>query len=608
MKERKNLEHLFQERFENFEMLPPENVWEEIKIKLEEKEDKRRAIPFWWKFSGIAAALVIGLFLLNTNFNDAKPADKIITNSDDLLAPEKNNSGSDDVKNIETSVSVSDTNNASDTNINAIAVSKKENSSNSDLKQKSTTTLNRNNSSDNNTTVAENNSDSEKSYKNRQKLNTALNKNTTIEKSKNVVAENDSEKSNLGKSNGASTLDQVAKILKKKTTKSSIVINSEKEKEQNTFYNYKNNKVIVAETSEKKQILSDKKTSSFNKNESFSAIKLNENNSDKSFAEINSDKNANENSILNIGIRNTDIKNNTNRFNSDFDKNIVVNTNENELKLSEENKIDSTTIAVVEPNTLEELLKEKEREIVNAKEPKVNRWQVTTNIAPIYFSSTGNDGSSLDSKFANNSKSYSTNYSYGVGVNYKVAKKFKLRTGVNSVSFNYDTNDVVFYQSMVASNIKNVAKNETGNYIEIQNKDKRSDGPVLIDPQYQISKFNGSLNQKLGYIEVPVEMSYTVLDKKFKIEILGGLSTLFLNQNEVYLESSGLKVDIGEATNLNDVHFSGNIGLGFKYGFLKNLEAKVEPVFKYQMNTYTTDTGDFKPYFIGVYTGLTYSF
>jgi hypothetical protein len=103
-------------------------------------------------------------------------------------------------------------------------------------------------------------------------------------------------------------------------------------------------------------------------------------------------------------------------------------------------------------------------------------------------------------------------------------------------------------------------------------------------------------------------MSYTLLDKKFSIEVVGGLSTLFLNQNEIYLESAGLKMDIGEATNLNDIHFSGNIGLGFKYGILKNLEAKVEPVFKYQMNTYTTDTGDFKPYFIGIYSGISYNF
>lgn len=576
MKERKKLEHLFQERFENFEILPPENVWNEIKIKLEEKEDKKRVIPFWLKFSGIAATLVIGLFLLNTNFNATKPADKIITNSEDLKPSKRNNSDTDSFKNTKASVAVSDKNDASDTNLNfkKNIISNDNSVSVSDKNNKSTRTLNKNNAS-----------------------NESIN-------SKNAVAENDLDNFNSGKPN----VNSVSKNQKTKIRKSSIVVSSENEKKENLFYNYKNKKVIVADKLEKNKILSYKKGRGFNTKDSFTTIKSDENSSEKSFAEINSDNKANENSILNSTNKNAVAKNNSNSFNSDFDKNTAITSKEEELKLSKENKIDSTTIAVVEPNALEELLKEKEGKIVNAKEPKLNRWQLTTNVAPIYFSSTGNDGSALDSKFANNSKTYSTNYSYGIGVNYKVAKKIKLRTGVNSVSFNYDTNDLLFYQSNLASKIKNLAKNEAGRFIEIQNKNTPRDATTIIDPEYEINKFNGSLNQKLGYLEVPVEVSYTVLDKKFKIEILGGLSTLFLNQNEVYLESSGLKMDIGEATNLNDIHFSGNIGLGFKYEFLKNFEAKVEPVFKYQMNTYTTDTGDFKPYFIGVYTGLTFNF
>lgn len=576
MKERKKLEHLFQERFENFEVLPPENVWNEIKIKLEEKEDKKRVIPFWLKFSGIAAILVIGLFLLNTNFNATKPADKIITNSKDLKPSERNNSDPDDFKNTKTSVAVSDKNDASDTNLNfkENLISNDNSVSYSDKKNKSTRTLNKNNTP-----------------------NESIN-------SKNAVAENDSDNFNSGKPN----VNSVSENQKNKIRKSSIVVSSENEKKENLFYSYKNKKVIVANKLEKNKILSDKKASSFNKKDSFTTIKSDENSSEKSFAEINSDNKTNENFILNSANKNAVTKNNSNSFNSDFDKNTAETSKKQKLKLSEENKIDSTTIAVVEPNALEELLKEKEGKIVNAKEPKLNRWQLTTNVAPIYFSSTGNDGSALDSKFANNSKTYSTNYSYGIGVNYKVAKKIKLRTGVNSVSFNYDTNDLLFYQSNLTSKIKNLAKNEAGRFIEIQNKNTPKDGTTIIDPEYEINKFDGSLNQKLGYLEVPVEISYTVLDKKFKIEILGGLSTLFLNQNDVYLESSGLKMDIGEATNLNDIHFSGNIGLGFKYEFLKNFEAKVEPVFKYQINTYTTDTGDFKPYFIGIYSGISYNF
>jgi len=48
--------------------------------------------------------------------------------------------------------------------------------------------------------------------------------------------------------------------------------------------------------------------------------------------------------------------------------------------------------------------------------------------------------------------------------------------------------------------------------------------------------------------------------------------------------------------------------LGFKYGFLKNIEARIEPVFKYQINTFSNDAGNFKPFVFGVYSGINFSF
>lgn len=38
MKERKNLENLFQESFENFEAISPENAWENIELKLKREK------------------------------------------------------------------------------------------------------------------------------------------------------------------------------------------------------------------------------------------------------------------------------------------------------------------------------------------------------------------------------------------------------------------------------------------------------------------------------------------------------------------------------------------------------------------------------------------
>jgi hypothetical protein len=270
-------------------------------------------------------------------------------------------------------------------------------------------------------------------------------------------------------------------------------------------------------------------------------------------------------------------------------------------KIVEIKKIDSTKMANIEPNALEELLNEKEKKIV--KEQKLNRWQVTPNIAPIYFSSMSN-GSPLDEKLAANEKVYGANYSYGLGVNYAVNKKLHIRSGVNTFSADYDTKGIIFYQNTSASRMQNVTPNLQGSLIQIDplNNVTPSFGRIIED------KFEGTLNQRMSYIEVPFEASYKILSKKFGIDLIGGMSTLFLNDNDVFLKTPGFTMKIGEANNLNKVHFSTNIGLGLKYSFLKRFDARVEPLFKYQINTYSSGAGDFKPYVFGVYSGISYHF
>ena len=123
-----------------------------------------------------------------------------------------------------------------------------------------------------------------------------------------------------------------------------------------------------------------------------------------------------------------------------------------------------------------------------------------------------------------------------------------------------------------------------------------------------MKKYDGSLKQQINFVEIPVELSYKILDKKFGIDLIGGMSTLFLTENNVSLVSSGQEMSIGKANNLNEIHFSSNVGLGFKYNFWGNFNANFQPMFKYQINTFNENSGDFKPYFIGLYSGVSFSF
>jgi hypothetical protein len=103
-------------------------------------------------------------------------------------------------------------------------------------------------------------------------------------------------------------------------------------------------------------------------------------------------------------------------------------------------------------------------------------------------------------------------------------------------------------------------------------------------------------------------MSYQLVDKKFGLQIISGFRSLILNQNSVAVQSNGQVITIGEATNLNDIHFSGNVGFGVRYRFLKSFNANLNPMFKYQFNTFSNDSGNFKPYLFGLYTGISYTF
>jgi hypothetical protein len=131
----------------------------------------------------------------------------------------------------------------------------------------------------------------------------------------------------------------------------------------------------------------------------------------------------------------------------------------------------------------------------------------------------------------------------------------------------------------------------------------RVSSPELFNP-----KISGQLEQRFGFLEVPLELEYRIMDKKFGVNVIGGFSTFFLNDNELYAEVNGTSTLIGTANNINSTSFSANFGLGMDYSLSKQWKINLEPMFKYQINTFSNTSGDFRPFFVGVYSGLSFKF
>ncbi len=568
----KNLEQLFRERFENFEAAPPEHVWENIEEKLREKK-KRRLIPFWFKAAGIAATLLIG-FLTADYFSDQKPADnKVVVAPSEI--PARPALGNPDNATIASGTSIED------------------------------------NISDNGKT---NNSANDNS-------GASIN---SIKKSEAIVDRSNSK-------DGKSAEKNQNASFKKTDNKTSIVVSEKRKgiKENSEIIDGAVDFTNKTKTSSKldspnNDALSQKPSDAIAHHSILEKRKLYPNKESQLIGKSISEKNILNNNVfisLNDNVSDNDKYNNKNiSREAEKRKNIAVIEN---LKSDESNKnitdditikLDTTSVVAVAekvvPNALEELLNEKENN-VNGPEPKINRWQVSSNIAPIYLSSVSN-GSPINSEFANNPKEYENNLSYGVGVNYNLNKKLSVRTGVNRFTLGYNTNDVVVYAGVESKNLENVNLTPQSRNLNIEDRgivEPLSAKPsISLETESETSKFNGVLNQQMGYIEVPMELTYKLLDKKFGVNFIGGLSTLFLDKNEVSVVSNGLVSEIGEANNLNKVHFSTNVGLGLHYNIYKTIKINVEPMLKYQINSFSSDAGSFKPYFFGIYSGIGFSF
>ena len=288
-----------------------------------------------------------------------------------------------------------------------------------------------------------------------------------------------------------------------------------------------------------------------------------------------------------------------------------VNTTVAEVQPQEDISNLNEEITKLDSPTIEEAIAEAKNTDEEEEGEKLNRWNVSTTVAPVYFNSLGN-GSSLDEQLVGNSKSGEINLSYGINGTYAINEKLKVRTGINKVDLGYRTNDVLVYKSAGISKLSALSNDNSHIKFDDQTENislmsTENLGSASV-PEILATNASSSLNQEFGFIEVPVEIEYAILSKKLGLNVIGGFSTFFLDKNKVYSTLNGEKALLGEANNINSTSYSANFGVGLNYSVSNKVKFIIEPTFKYQIRTFRDTSGDFQPYFIGVYTGLNYKF
>ncbi|MCK0155909.1 outer membrane beta-barrel protein [Cellulophaga sp. F20128] len=487
---KKNIDKLFQEKFQDFSQLPDQKVWERLETSLDEKKKDRKLIPIWWKLGGVAAVLAIVFFAVN-------PFEKTT-----------------DIP------SVTDTEGVTP-KIKVVPVTEL------DLQ----------------------------------------NKDGRFDKGEGALTDTDANKSDGEDAVKPPSSEDVnsERIQTKQKTATGIVSSQNKGKNLNTA------ELLVQgskSTQEETAIASGSTVIEEGANQANSTVKK-------------------ESKFLN---------------------NNLANSNKKALEDHKEEAL-ATADTVHKKSIYDEIEASKEADAIATN--RSNKWSVGASVAPVYFNSL-NNGSPIDENFISNSKTGNVNLSYGVSVAYNVGKKLSIRSGLHKVDYGYNTNDVVFksvFNPETNSIINSIDYDSNSESVVVENKKSSSlSDPGSTEFSAKSTSREGKMVQQFGYIEMPLEVNYALTDGKFGVNLIGGVSSLFLLDNSISLEADNLKTELGESNNINSLNFSTNVGVGLNYKFTPKVQLNIEPMFKYQLNTFSNTSGDFQPFTMGVYSGLSFKF
>jgi hypothetical protein len=255
--------------------------------------------------------------------------------------------------------------------------------------------------------------------------------------------------------------------------------------------------------------------------------------------------------------------------------------------------------------------------------PKVRRWSVECQVAPLY---SYRNISQIDN--SSNKKTYNQNengllaYSGGFKVNYKTSRRFSIQAGLYYSVMGQTANSLL---------VQNTSSSQTGSTTTSSKKPALGDAiAVLQTHSYTVttnttvvasttfgkaevvlssSTNNAELTQQLKFIEIPLLARYKIIDQKIGLHLLGGLSTDLLVNNNVLLNQDGAKTSVGSTQDVNRFNYSSTFGFGVNYKLFENFDLSIEPTCRYYINSITSTSGlKVHPYTFGVFTGLAYKF
>jgi len=628
---KQNIEDIFSS-MENFSSVPPPELWGQIEEKLDKPKKKKRAI-LWWS---AAACLLLGLMLptvlhfnstsgIKTIHNGTGGTNSVVLddnkNSNKTIAPKDQNSGQskpeDLLNNTETNSSINNTtspaNSSQKNQKTAVVQSDDETETNSDvLAPKSNIDKRNTNHPVTEKTVA---SAKEKTFNSNQSDSSrSASKNQLLNADKKATNQAVAEKTyNTNNSNGFNS-DSKNQILNtdKKATNQAVAEKTFNIGNSDRFNLNQKNQVLSADKKAANTILAEKtfhagKTNAFNsnlKNQVSSSIFENQPNSanNKNIASnsTNSFLNRNEKAVNESALK----QKNENILPS---KELLASNQKNNSKFKDVlSKQDSVQLAELQNLEKGIIAPEVKKENNDNKLSKGEKWAVE-----VFAGVASSENYKNDKTFGNTNDSKQSS-TYGVKTKYKINKKWAVGSGLKINELGQSVANVSYLSAKNSSFLSSsdyFNQNQTALAAPITTNDSYAFVPSTTAnalKQNGIQSNNiesGNLDQSLRYIEMPLEVSYSIFNRnKASINLNTGGFVGKLISNNVAIDGNY----IGQNVNANDYVYGSTLSSTLQYRVYKKTNIFVEPAMNYYINPLNNQS--FNQFQWGLNFGLNVSF
>ena len=256
-----------------------------------------------------------------------------------------------------------------------------------------------------------------------------------------------------------------------------------------------------------------------------------------------------------------------------------------------------------------------------------NRWMVGAQVSPAMSVNRSSQSPEYASNMLSSSNTSQVDLGAGLSVEYKSKKRWSIQSGVYYAGLGQATANVSnvqkneaastdkgmeYFNTPVSIEASKIRLNSRAGVIELQNIPTGMAVASNIEDKLlstSVVASNTRLIQDFQYLEIPLYLRYTLIDAHLDVELMGGVSSNMLVGNNTYLDNSNGKTLVGRTRDMQNMSYSSSLGLGLKYGISRRVFLNVEPRVKYYLNSLNNNPEvNYKPYTIGVFTGVSYSF